>query len=263
MKYFLSNAFFITLTFNLLAQTEKPLVSKDTIFYKFENGNLVTCKRDIAEGFGIKSPFDTAVYTEKILFLQSQTPMAVYECYDRKFENSKTKVSSNLHFWHGKYMEYYLGGEKRLMCQYKDDKKDGVFKVFHKNGNVKRLETWQKGEWQKGECFDEEGQKIPYCSYQEDAQFKGGITALYQFLGNELKYPKFARKNSIEGTVYVSFTIETDGSLSEIKVLKGVEAHLDDEALRLVRLMPKWKPGKFEGELVRYIFTLPIGFRLE
>ena len=189
--------------------------------------------------------------------------MAEYEMYDRKINNARNDVRSTLPIKNGKYEEWYISGEKRVTCFYTEDKLNGEFKVFHQNGTIKRLEQWQNGEWQNGECFDELGNKTEYCSYQEMAEFIGGLPALFNFIGKNLVYPKHAEKNGIQGRVYVSFVIDVDGSVMNVKIVKGVDNYLDEEAVRIVSGMPKWEPGRFEGKLVKTEFTLPINFKLE
>jgi TonB family protein len=95
------------------------------------------------------------------------------------------------------------------------------------------------------------------------AEYIGGVTELYKFIGQTLVYPKDAMRNDIQGVVYVSFIIDTDGSVTNAKIIKSIEKQLDDEALRIVNEMPKWKPGKFEGKLVKTEFALPVNFKLE
>ncbi len=104
-------------------------------------------------------------------------------------------------------------------------------------------------------------QKI-YTLVEEKAEFPGGQEALSKFLARKLRYPAEAVKKRIQGNVYVTFVVEIDGSISNAKVVKGVQKDIDEEAMRVVKMMPKWKPGKQKGEAVRTLFTLPILFRL-
>jgi protein TonB len=97
----------------------------------------------------------------------------------------------------------------------------------------------------------------------EDApDFPGGDEGRMKFLKKNLIYPKAARNNSIEGVVYIEFIVEKDGSLTNIKVKRGIGGGCDEECIRVVKLMPNWKPGKQRGEYVRTQFLLPIKFIL-
>ena len=96
-----------------------------------------------------------------------------------------------------------------------------------------------------------------------NAEFPGGQEAMHLFIRNEFKYPESARKNKIEGQVILSFIVERNGSLSNIKILKGVSVDINNEAKRLVAIMPPWIPATHEGSKVRSRCNLPITFNLE
>ena len=102
----------------------------------------------------------------------------------------------------------------------------------------------------------------PFDVVEQMPEFPGGMEALMKYLQESVKYPKEAFEKGIQGRVVVQFVIEKDGSISEVKVIKKVNEHLDAEAVRVVNAMPKWKPGKQKGETVRVKYTLPISFRL-
>jgi len=98
---------------------------------------------------------------------------------------------------------------------------------------------------------------------EEPAEFSGGETARLNFLSQNLKYPDEARKNNIQGIVYVGFIVEPDGSLTDIKILRGIGGGCDEEVLRVVSIMPKWKPGKQSGKNVRVQFSMPVKFVMQ
>jgi TonB family protein len=94
-------------------------------------------------------------------------------------------------------------------------------------------------------------------------KYPGGNKALYAFMGENIKYPQDAKEKGIQGTVYVSFVIEKDGSVSHVKILRGVSKSLDSEAMRVVKTMPNWEPGTQRGKAVRVQYNLPIKFTLD
>ena len=96
----------------------------------------------------------------------------------------------------------------------------------------------------------------------EEAQFPGGQQALMTWLGQNMKYPSEAMEEGIDGRVMVGFVINKDGSVDEVKVVKSVHPILDAEAVRVIKSMPKWTPGKKAGKAVRVGYTLPLTFRL-
>lgn len=98
---------------------------------------------------------------------------------------------------------------------------------------------------------------------EEMPEYPGGSEAMMKFLVENIKYPEQARKDSIQGRVFVNFIIEVDGKVSNTKVLRGIGGGCDEEAVRVVSLMPAWTPGKQRGKNVRVAFNLPIKFALD
>ena len=96
-----------------------------------------------------------------------------------------------------------------------------------------------------------------------DPEFPGGMEAFYKYLAENIHYPEQAKKEQLQGRVFVTFVVEKDGSISDAKVLRGIGGGCDEEALRVVNAMPKWTPGKMRGEVVRVNYNLPITFRLQ
>ena len=94
-------------------------------------------------------------------------------------------------------------------------------------------------------------------------EFPGGAEEMMKFMMNNVKYPKEAMDKGTEGQVMVMFVVDKDGSVVEPQVVKKVDPLLDEEALRVVKLMPKWKPGMQRGEIVRVKYTIPVSFRLQ
>lgn len=98
---------------------------------------------------------------------------------------------------------------------------------------------------------------------EEMPSFPGGQGALMAFLSSNIKYPVVAQENGVQGRVIVGFVVEKDGSISDVKVMRSVDPSLDREAQRVVKAMPKWKPGKQNGSAVRVKYTVPVVFRLQ
>lgn len=98
---------------------------------------------------------------------------------------------------------------------------------------------------------------------EEMPEFPGGEAALRAFIAKSINYPVIAQENGIQGKVYVTFVVDKDGGISEAKVARGVDPSLDKEALRVVNMLPKWKPGKQRGKPVRVSYTVPISFVLQ
>jgi protein TonB len=97
---------------------------------------------------------------------------------------------------------------------------------------------------------------------EEQAEFPGGLDSMYAYIVKNLKYPELAKEKGIEGRVFVSFIIEKDGSISNVKLLRGIGGGCEEASVEMVKNMPKWKPAKQRGKPVRCQFTLPIKFEL-
>ena len=99
-----------------------------------------------------------------------------------------------------------------------------------------------------------------YDAVDEMPSFPGGLNGLMTFLAQNMVYPVTAQENGVQGRVTVSFVVETDGSITDVKVARSVDPFLDREAMRIVKAMPKWTPGKKDGKPVRVKYTVPMVF---
>ncbi len=129
----------------------------------------------------------------------------------------------------------------------------GAIVYFGINTEVKSQTDNAKTEKQKGSVF---------VVVEEMPKYPGGVDAQVKFLTNNVKFPELARKEGVTGKVYVTFVIEKDGSVSNVRVIRGIGSGCDEEAIRVVKAMPKWIPGKQKGKTVRVQFNLPIVFNL-
>lgn len=137
---------------------------------------------------------------------------------------------------------------------------------------IKENETGAVAQEGTGEVvFDEPVQEVAaesdddkvFIAVEQQAEFPGGMAAMYKFLNKNQKYPPSARRMGVEGKVFVKFIVDREGAISNIEIMKGINADLDKEAIRLIKLMPPWKPGKQNGRSVKSQFVLPINFKLE
>lgn len=101
------------------------------------------------------------------------------------------------------------------------------------------------------------------AAVQEQPDFPGGMGKMYEYLQKNTKYPDMEFDAGIQGKVYVEFVVDKDGSVEDVKIRRGVSPGLDKEALRAVKSMPKWSPGKMNGKAVKCRFTIPVDFKLK
>ncbi len=115
----------------------------------------------------------------------------------------------------------------------------------------------------KEEVIEVEETKPVFTIVEEMPSFPGGEAERNKFLATNIVYPQQATENGIQGTVYVSFVVDSKGNVTDVKVLRGIGGGCDEEALRVVKMMPQWHPGKQNGKQVRVLFNMPIYFKLQ
>ena len=98
---------------------------------------------------------------------------------------------------------------------------------------------------------------------EEMPEFPGGMGECLEFVGQNMKYPTISREDGVQGKVIVQFVVNKDGSIVDPVVVRSVDPYLDKEALRVIKTMPKWKPGKQRGKAVRVKYTVPVTFKLQ
>ena len=132
------------------------------------------------------------------------------------------------------------------------------------NAEVDQNEILEEYVYEAPEIEDEDLQEEEvFLSVEENPEFPGGPAKLLEYVQKNLKYPMMARESDIQGKVFVGFVVEKDGSVSNVKVLRGIGGGCDEEAVRVVQSLPKFKPGKQRGNPVRVAYTLPIVFKLQ
>ncbi|MBV8390030.1 MAG: energy transducer TonB [Mucilaginibacter sp.] len=101
-----------------------------------------------------------------------------------------------------------------------------------------------------------------FTAVEQEPSFPGGLEKFYKFLQSNIRYPAVAFEKKVQGKVFISFVVEKDGSLTDIKVVRGIGSGCDEEAVRVIGISPKWKPGIQNGRPVRVQYTMPISFTL-
>jgi protein TonB len=104
---------------------------------------------------------------------------------------------------------------------------------------------------------------LPYVTVEQKPEFEGGPQEMMRFISKNIVYPSIPRDNGKQGKVYVSFIIDKEGNVTNVEIVRGVEKHLDKEAIRVIKKMPKWKPGKQRGIPVKVKYTIPVNYTLK
>ena len=163
---------------------------------------------------------------------------------------------------------YYKGYDSRFKYveeegTLRNGKKEGIWKGCFKDFYINFTESYADGRLVSGTAVDTAGKSITYSkSRQMPPEFKGGVTAFGQYLGSHIKYPYDARRRGIQGTVILSFIVEKDGKINDIKVNKSADSELDAEAVSVLKKSPLWVPGTLCGKPMRVNYSVPITFNL-
>jgi periplasmic protein TonB len=176
--------------------------------------------------------------------------------------------------------DFYSTGATQMEGTYSSldpDVKNGNFVWFYPDGKKKMESVFKQGEMIKVAEWDENGvlKKGPdivkvtnsetgeegMASIERAPSYKGGISALSEFISKNTKYPRELEKEGVTGKVVVRFTVTRDGDVIDPEVIKSVHPLLDAEAVRVVKLMKKWEPGKQDGKFIDVRFTLPFNFK--
>ncbi len=113
------------------------------------------------------------------------------------------------------------------------------------------------------DVVEENDDSIIFIRVEEMPEFPGGRSALGRYIAEKVRYPAIAQENRIQGRVYVTFVVNKQGVVENVKIIRGVDPALDKEALRVISSLPNWKPGKQRGNPANVRFTVPINFRLQ
>ncbi|MEI7595334.1 MAG: TonB family protein [Bacteroidota bacterium] len=182
------------------------------------------------------------------------------------FEN-KTKESEGL-FVNGEkqglWKTWFESGAIDSEVKYINGKKDSVCSWFYENGIASAKGNFKNDAPETISLYNEDS-TVSNVEFKEEVKpsYKGGDEAMFRFLAENIRYPEEAKENGISGKVFVSFTIDKDGSIADITIVKSPHPSLSKEAIRVIKLMPKWIPGEVYNRKIKTTFTLPVAFQLQ
>lgn len=176
-----------------------------------------------------------------------------------------------IHYWNTSSDQLIKDGNGYCACTFESDVllekgkvvngfRDSTWQYFSED-TLKFIEEFTAGRFLTGKAFHK-GKEIIYHQREVQAQYPGGIGAMYKFLQRTVRYPGYAKRKGLQGRIFVKFIVDKDGTLSDITILKGVTESLDEEAMRVIRAMPRWIPGSLRGLRVKSQFVLPVAFKL-
>ena len=179
-------------------------------------------------------------------------------------ELKETGVYNDKENKEGIWTGYYENGTKHFEGRYVNGNKEGNWTWYHTNEQICSEEVYLKDERISFKYSKRDGSKMPENSpFMESPEFVGGLDSLYSYLSSSTEYPEKAIDNNIQGKVIVYFIVEKSGDIVGVKISKSADPLLDEEALRVVRDMADWTPGKVHNLPARIGFNLPIVFDLQ
>lgn len=237
-------------SFYCIAQSQQ-IKKPDTAY--FNSAGRKTNHKDSADFYTVRhySPEDS---NRVRMTKQAMNGQLLGENY---FSNFKKLIKE------GTSREYHPSGALVKETSYVNNKREGLFLTYWPDGKIRRRDLYRNDTLVTGQCYTREGNDTVYFEYDQQPKFPGGQDSLRKFIGRNLQYPTLARREGIEGTVYVMFMVSKEGSVTAVDLYKGVSPQLDAEAIRVIKLMPAWIPRKLEGELTPFNLVLPVTFRLE
>jgi protein TonB len=168
-----------------------------------------------------------------------------------------TAVTDNDHLL---VKDYYKDGSLYMTGQYKTlipEVKDGEFTWYYATGNKKTTSTYLEGKSMKTTEWNDDGTESEVVSLDVQPNYPGGISKFYEYIAKNFEYPRRLKPRPI-GVIILSFVIEKDGTITDVKVNQSLNLLLDAEAVRLLRKMRKWNPGMLNGKAVKVKYNIPL-----
>ncbi|WP_343606510.1 TonB family protein [Fluviicola sp.] len=163
---------------------------------------------------------------------------------------------------HGVHTSYDDAGKLYATKNFADGELEGDFVIYDENGKIRRKETYVNGKRTFKACYLPNGKETTFYEHETPATFQKGRKSIVKYLKGHVRYPQVAVNNHIEGKVYLQFVVSDKGIVTDVKVKRSAHPLLDEEAVRVISNMPKWKPATFEGKKINSTFSLPVSFKL-
>lgn len=194
--------------------------------------------------------FEEDIVKNNIIIYHPDGKIKKYE----RFSNYQKRI------FDGVSEEFYENGQVKQQKNYSDNKEDGNQFYFWEDGTLKRQEIYSKGKFIDGRCFDKSGKKIEYYPFFIRASFPGGMEIFYNYVSKNIN----SRLIKTEEEMLVTFTIDTTGAVTDIKIRKGIgNKNLNSSIINTLSKCPKWSPASEDGVLVSLMFSLPINLKTD
>lgn len=173
---------------------------------------------------------------------------------------SESEYKNNL--LNGTTKQYFPNGKLKAEISYKNGLLHGDVKTYYNTGQIKRHDVFEKGALRQGLCFGMNGSKDRYSDFYTPPSYIGGERALYKFVFLNTYYPDDVKLEKITGTVVVRLAISKKGDIIQYEIAEPLHPELDNEALRVARLITKFNPAKQDGEFIESVYMLDVPFEI-
>jgi TonB family protein len=222
----------------------------------FHNGNIMAvCTYENNKKVGEEKKYypngkfcNTKTYVNDTTVLYNNCQDSTGKILSENGNGNWTELSDS--YFENNYIEGSI--KNKLQDGYWQGRKNDSVKVFSQYENGKLIYSYD---------MDRSGDKI-YTALKMAPEFPGGLPAFYDYLGKNTVYPIKARRNNIQGRIIMTVVVRPNGALTDVKVVRGIGSGCDEEAVRVLKLCPKWKPGYQNGEPVSTVYTIPMQFTL-
>ncbi len=179
-----------------------------------------------------------------------------------KLISQKSYLNYKTRLLDGNSKEWYESGQLKKDVNYKKGKLHGPVLTYWANGKAKRIDKFENGKAIEKNCFNELGEQVDYFNYEIPVEYPTGEEGLVNHIARTTRYPRNARENNIQGEVILGFIIKEDGSITNIEIIKGVNEELNNESIRVINTLSKYKPAKEDGELTKKFVTANVLYKL-
>jgi len=230
----------------LLIAISVNVYSQDTIYLGEFASKIVKKEKATKYKIVTPDPSEKDVFNERLYYMDGSvySSRRVYKYYKKKREN----LSFNT---------FYRSGNKHIVCIYKNGKTDGEFLSYWENGSLKRKDIFDNGKFIEGTCWDEEGDEVPFYKFEIQAVYPGGSEAMIKYITENFDLSQVP-VGSTYSRVVVSFYIDIEGNVVDVKLDQGADPMTNYQAVSLVMKMPKWSLAMQDGHPVKVKKRLPI-----
>jgi hypothetical protein len=252
----------LLLSFFCILQAQKTNQTlPDSLFYNREYGLINKCSRKNAIAYSIKGKaFNTDTYVKRIFYLSNNKPLM--KCVMTDTFRLENNILQNVYPQrNGDYMEWYENGQCRLKCTYHNDMLNGDVTFYRADGSVQQKEVWENGVWKSGQRIDSTGTHPTSNAYISEPAFPGGIVRFSAYLSDKIDKKHLSMRYDKLQKVVIWFIVNEKGGLEDIHVIDVQNPYFEKEIINIIKEMPDWRPGFFEGRPYRISYTLPFNFK--